>query len=342
MALTYDDITAITRKYYLPKFPQLAFDQNLLQKRLAAKGTKPSSGESIQQPVMYQNTKGGAYDPYDTFDISAEQQVTAANYNWKYYEVPITISRDELLKNKGPEGVKKLLDAKMKMAAMRMGEWLSEDMFDIATGLGTDSTTKLNALDNMLEDASGTLNTNGGGGLASSLTYGGIEKSANTWWAGHVKNGGGNAKGPLYTGLTGVFYDICDGNIQPDLIVGHNNSFATYMKTQQSQQRYEKQSDLDAGFLTATFNGKTFVADLHVSDAGTTTEASNRLYMLNTDFIDFVAHSDENNRLEPFAKPVDQAIGVAHIMWAGELTSSDISRSGVICNFDSLEGTTSL
>jgi hypothetical protein len=135
MALTFDQITAITNKYYMPKFPQLVFNQNLVQKRLAAKGTKPSSGESIKQPVMHAMGKGGFFNPYDTFDISAEDQLTAADFNWKYCEVPITISRDEILKNKGPEGVKKLLDAKMKLAAMKMGDILASAMFNIATGL---------------------------------------------------------------------------------------------------------------------------------------------------------------------------------------------------------------
>lgn len=329
-ALTFDDITAITRKYYMPKFPQLAFDQNLVQKRLAAKGTKPSSGESIQQPVMYQNNKGGAYNPYDTFDISAEQQVTGANFNWKYYEVPITISRDELLKNKGPEGVKKLLDAKMKMAAMRIGDLLATDMFALRTA-SQDSAKEISSLENLCNDAANS--------LGSGVTYGGIEKDTYTWWAGKCTDGGGTGGYLLYGTLNGPFYDISDGNIQPDLLVMHNNGMASFLTLNQDQQRYYKQSEMDAGFLTASFNGKTVVADLHVSDAGTTTEASNRVYYLNTDFIDFVTHADENNRLEPFAKPVDQAVGVAHIMFAGELTSSDCSRSGALENFDSLKVT---
>lgn len=332
MALTYDDITAITRKYYMPKFPQVVFDQNLVQKRLAAKGTKPSSGESIQQPVMYQNNKGGAYAPYDTFDVSAEQQVTAANFNWKYYEFPITISRDELLKNKGPEGVKKLLDAKMKLAAMKSGDELATDMFEVVTSPGLDSSTKLNSLENMLEDNSGTLVSDGGSGITGT-TYGGIDKSTYTWWSGNVTTAA-SGDGVNYSDLCAPFYEICDGNIQPNLVVMHNSSFSSYMKGEQAQQRYMKQSEMDAGFLTAMFNGKQVVADLHVQDSAAHA-TTNRLYFLNTDFIDFVTHSDENNRLEPFAKPVDQAVGIAHIMWAGELTSCDPSRSGVLADFDS-------
>jgi len=332
MALTFDQITAITNKYYMPKFPQLVFDQNLLQKKLAAKGTKPSSGESIQQPVMYQMGKGGAYDPFDQFDISAEDQITAANFNWKYYEVPITISRDELLKNQGPEGVKKLLDAKMKLAGLKMGDLLATDMFEVISSPGQDSTTKLNSLEMMLETSAGLLASDGGSGI-SGVTYGGIDKLAYPWWSGNVTTAA-SGDGVNYSDMCEPFFEICDGNIQPDMIVMHNTSFGSYMKGEQAQQRYMKQSELDAGFLTATFNGKMVVADLHVQDSAAHA-TTNRIYMLNTDFIDFVTHKDENNRLEPFAKPVDQAVGIAHIMWAGELTCCDPSRSGVIADFDS-------
>ena len=150
-------------------------------------------------------------------------------------------------------------------------------------------------------------------------------------------DGTGSSSGITFAFLNQLFYAIADGNIQPDLLVGHNNSVASWITHHQPDQRYMKQSELDAGFLTSSFNGRSFVADLHVSDDGTTTEASNRVYMINTDFLDYVTHSDENNRLEPFAKPVDQAVGVAHVMWAGELTVCDRSRHGAFENFDSVK-----
>ena len=337
MALTFDQITAITNKYYMPKFPQLVFDQNLVQKRLAAKGSKPQSGESIKQPVMHAMSKGGFFDPYDTFDISAEDQVTAADFNWKYLEVPITISRDEILKNAGPEGIKKLMDAKMKLARMACSNLLADAMFNVASP-GTDSSTALNSFENMLENTAGLLNSAGGSGLGTTPSYGGISKDDYAWWTGNVVSAGGSGGGMYYQSFSNFFWTICDGNIQPDLMVMHNMAFGTFIGGQQSQERYVKQTEMDAGFLTATFNGKTMVADLHVSN-DTSTLTTNRVYFLNTDFIDFVTHKDENNRLEPFAKPVDQAVSVAHIMWAGELTSSDPSRSGVVCNLDTDDAT---
>jgi len=329
MALTYDNITAITRKYWLKKFPQLVYDQSILLKKLAAKGTKPESGASIMQSVMYSGLNGGAYDPFDTFDISGKQVFTSANFNWKYYQCGIVLSRDELLKNAGPEGVHKVMSAKMKLSHLTMAEFLSDDLFALTNTDASDSGTDLHSLDNMLEDASGNL-------TANQDTYGGIDKSDYTWWAGQIQSGGGDANGPVHLYLNQLYAKCVDGAIKPNLVIGHNNSLMSFIASQQSYQRYMKQDTMDAGFMSAEFNGMPFVADLHVTDTGTTTEDSNRVYMLNTDFIDLVCHRDENFRLEPFAKPVDQAVIVGHVMWAGELTSSDPSRSGTLYNFDSL------
>jgi len=330
MALTYDNITAITRKYWLKQFPDLVNNQSILLKKLAAKGTKPESGASIIQPLMYANLNGGDYSPYATFDISGKEIISAANFNWKYYQVSIVLSRDELLKNAGPEGVKKVMDAKMTMAKNTMVKNLSTDLFALGSTGPTDSGSKLHCLDTMLDDVAHSLAS------PTPYTYGGLIKTDYSWWAGKCRDGGGDGNGPVHYYLNLLYGDVVDGSTRPNLVIGHNNSLTSFISSQQAYQRYMKQDNMDAGFMSAEFNGMPFVADLNVSDTGTTTEASNRVYMLNTDFIDLITHRDENYRLEPFAKPVDQAVIVGHIMWAGELTSSDPSRSGVFENFDSL------
>lgn len=330
MALTFDQITAITNKYYMPKFPELVFDVNFLLKRLHGKGTRPSSGESIKQPLMYQITKGGAYRPYDSFDISAEDQVTAADFNWKYYEVPVTISRDEILKNDGPEGIRKLMDAKMKLAKEQMAQLLANGLFSIT---GSDSSAEINSLDNLLEDSTDAGTLTGVGGLAG-VTAGGINKKQNTWWAGKVESLGGTGVPLTYKLLNKAWFNVVDGNITPTILVGHNKSVQQYMSSQQSNQRYLKQDELTAGFTATEFNGRPFVADLNVPDFGTTTETRNRVYMLNEEFIDLVSHSKENMRLRPFAEPIDQNVSVAHIFWAGNLTTSYPGRNMTVYNFD--------
>lgn len=331
MALTFDQITAITNKYYMPKFPELVFDVNFLLKRLHGKGTRPSSGESIKQPLMYQITKGGAYRPYDTFDISAEDQVTAADFLWKYYEVPITISRDEILKNDGPEGIRKLMDAKMKLAKEQSAQLLANDLYANGTAANGDSAAGLNSLDNLLDDSAATSTLTG---VVAGAIAGGINKNQNPFWAGKLFAGGGSGAGITYTLLNKAWFNVIDGNIAPTILVAHNKAVQQYMSSQQGQQRYLKQDELTGGFTMTEFNGKPFVADLNVPDFGTTTETRNRVYMLNEEYLDLVSHSKENMRLRPFAEPIDQNVSVAHIFWAGNMTTSYPGRNMVVHTFD--------
>jgi hypothetical protein len=318
MALTYDQITAITNELYLPMFPQLFADRNILQKRLHAKGTKPQGGEQIKQHVFYQQSKGGFYAEYDTFDISAEDQITAAFWPWKYLEVPITLSRADVLRNAGAPAVKSLMDAKMKGAAIRASQLLATSMFSLT---GVDSSLGLNSLDNMCTTNSEQLST-------GTAVYGGIDRSTPyTWWDGNTLDPGDIDID--YAVLSDAEALVLDGDIRPTIWMLGPNSFNSYMKAEQADQRYMKQSDMDTGFVTAQFNGRVIAQDRYVSDPATGTSAS-RAYGLNEEFLDMVTHANENMRLEPFAKPVDQAVIVGHIMWAGNLVSCDPSRHVVI------------
>ena len=318
MALTYDQITAITNELYLPMFPQLFADRNLLQKRLHAKGTKPQGGEQIKQHVFYQQSKGGFYAEYDTFDISAEDQITAAFWPWKYLEVPITLSRADVLRNAGAPAVKSLMDSKMKGAAIRASQLLAQSMF----GSGIDSSLGLNSVDHMCSQTGTLLGTND--------VYGGIDRSfPYAWWDGNTHEA--STATVDYDLLSDAEALVLDGDIRPTIWMLGPNSYNRYMKNEKTEQRYMNQKDLDSGFVTSNFNGRLMSQDRYISDPATGTSAS-RAYGLNEEFIDMVTHANENMRLEPFAKPVDQAVIVGHIMWAGNLVSCDPSRQVVIHN----------
>ena len=325
MALTFDQISAITDAYYMPKFPELVFDKNIIMSRLWRKGSKISSGEFFKQPVMYQATKGGAYSPYEVFDVSAEDQVTAARFDLKYYEVPITVSRDEILKNDGPEGVKKLMDAKMKLAGMRMSDLIATDLWSITS---TDSSKEISSIPHMVDDASHT--------LTASATYGGIDRSTYSWWQGTLTDHGGGAitalSSELSPAMSTAWFDIADGDEHPTLIVADPAFLDAYWKDARPDKRFLDEKMLSMGWTAMQFNGIPFVGDRHCPSYSAT-PALNAIYFLDEDYMDFASHSKENMRLEPFAKPIDQNVSVAHIYYAGNMTCSYPARSGALHNF---------
>jgi hypothetical protein len=90
MPLTYDQITAVTKRKYLPKLVDNIFDSDPLLKRAKDKGWYQSvdGGTSIFQPAMYaQTTAAGSYAPTATLDTTDNDQFTAFEYaklSWRF------------------------------------------------------------------------------------------------------------------------------------------------------------------------------------------------------------------------------------------------------------------
>ena len=322
MALTYNQLDAITDAFYMRDIQQTWADQNLVTKRLHKGGTKSQGGERIKQPVFYNFSKGDWFGEYDQFDISSEERITAAYWDWKQMEVPLVMSRLEQLKNNNPRAIHSLMEQITKGAKIRAGQLMSQAVFS-ANG---DSATAIGGLQNMLSPAGRTL-----GGIAStSTTY--------SWWQPVSKPGAATAIWSLggtgyctYENLNIITGAAHDGNISVDLVCLGPRAYHYYLQDAHAVQRLIHKSAAEQGFMTAEVNGIEIVADRHITESNT--EASNYGYCLNTDFIDLVSHTDENFRREPWSKPIDQNVIVSHLYWAGNLTTSDPSRSVMFTNF---------
>jgi hypothetical protein len=308
---TFDQVSAITNDFYMPKFPENVFKTRFVLMKLWKKGTKVSSGNKIRQPLVYQKGNGGAFNPRAQFNIAAKDQITAAQFNWKHYYVPISIFDDELLVNDGPAGVRKLLDAKMKVAKNQIADDISTDMFKTSTSYYGDSDIQINSVVGACGNASYP---------DSNITYGGIQKtSGNSFWHGNVTNQGGAL---TLAAMETMFLNCSKYGDTPDLITCASNQVENIYSLQASNQRYLDQKVMDLGFVAYTFKGVPVVPDEHVT--------STEIYFLNTDYLDLVSHRKQNMRFEKFQKPIDQAAAVAKIFWMGNLTCSDCRRQGVI------------
>jgi hypothetical protein len=83
MPLTYDQLTAVTQRKYIPKLADAIFDSDPLLKRAKEKGWYQSTdgGTSIFQPLLYaQTTASGSYAPTATLDTTDNDQFTSAGF----------------------------------------------------------------------------------------------------------------------------------------------------------------------------------------------------------------------------------------------------------------------
>lgn len=70
------------------------------------------------------------------------------------------------------------------------------------------------------------------------------------------------------------------------------------------------------------FNGIPVLPDSHCP--------ANHFFFLNEDYLSLYVHKDEDMRLEPFAKPINQNIKLAKIYWMGAYGSSNNRLHGLL------------
>lgn len=82
MALTYDQISAITEKFFLPKFVDNVYGSNALLARLSRPGQKETfdGGEKILAPVISSAPgSGGFFSDFDSLNTSPTDEFSSVS-----------------------------------------------------------------------------------------------------------------------------------------------------------------------------------------------------------------------------------------------------------------------
>lgn len=301
MALTYGEISSITQKYFVPKLVDNILTSNVLFQRMK-KGKMSETidgGASIMVPVMYATTTAaGAFAGTDTLDTTANDQISAAEFNVKQYYANITITRQDELKNSGRSQIIDFVKSKVQIAEKTLADTLGTDIYSA----GTD-TKKVTGL-RMALATTGT-------------TYAGISKTSYSWWRGQVDS----TTTALTIAAMETLYGSCTvGNDKPSVIITTQTQFDKYHGLLQPQERYVDEDSASAGFVNLAFRSVPVVVDAHCT--------SGYMFLLNENYIKLYTHKDENFRFEPFVKPINQAVASAKIFWAGELVVNNPRMSG--------------
>jgi hypothetical protein len=316
MALEFGDINAITNAFYMAKFRQVAFDKNILLMKAHKAGELAPSGEYIKVPLKYQFNKAASYFPWEKHDMSGENQITSAKFNWKFYVATLIFSGEEILKNDGPHGIKKLIEAKLSLAQDGIREEMATDLFTRGSSATGDSSRGLTSLYQMVQSTTAA----GLGGTGN--TYGGINKSTDgaTWWQGKVTKA---ASAGTYDELEHAqqLYKIFDGDTRPDLIVSDMDTLYQHFKENVERQRYVGAKSLDQGWVGDSFLGIPWIGDRHCH--------ADDIFHLNFDEFKLMTHTKRNFKLMPYMVPDDQDVQSSRIYWAGETTCSDCRRNGI-------------
>jgi len=301
MALTWNQVNALTEKKWLPKLVDNIFDSDPLLARSKSEGwyTKEDGGTSIMQPLLYASlTAAGWYQGADTLSTADNETFTAAEFAWKQLYVNVTISRRDELINSGDAAKIKLVESKLQVAEKTMKDYLGDGLYNA----GTDSKA-IGGLRHI---------------VSTSNTVGGIAQGTYSWWQAEVDSS--------TTTLTLSALQTMDSNLTidgegPTVWIATRANYNRLYALLQPQQRFVDQKTAKAGFTSLMFNGKPYIVGSKVP--------ANYIFALNEKYLKLVAHKDEDMRMSKFLDFTNQNARTAKLYWMGNLTSSNNRMHGV-------------
>lgn len=302
MALTYNQITAITQKKFIPKMYDNIFDSNPLLQRWQ-KGEvyeKIDGGTSIMIPLNYAVTSAsGWYSGADTLSTTDNDQFSSAEYDWKQLYANISITGMDEAKNKGDSQIINFVKQKVKIAENTMSNSLGDGIY--SAGTDAKSIAGLQVI------------------VSASNTVGGISQSTYSWWAAQLDS----STTTLSISAMASRMSACRiGNDKPSVITTTSTLWDAYHNLLQPQQRFQDSDSAKGGFNSLLFQSCPVLDDSHVP--------SGDMYFLNEKYLHLIVHKDADMKMDPFQKPVNQDVKTAKIYWYGALGSSNNRMHGAM------------
>ena len=308
----FDAILSTTLANYRDQLTDNVFTARPLTYHLMDKGRirMVNGGTKIVEPLIYgQNSTVKPYSGYDSIDLTPQDGISAAEFDWKQYAASIAISGIEEAKNNGEQEVINLLEAKIMQAEESLREGFNQMFFGDGTDTlgagGTNSGKSWNGLGNLIESG----NTVGGINSASG--------QGNDWWRSYEQNTAGAL---TLAQMATAYNSVSVGNDHPDMVLTTQTLFEKYESLLQPQLRYTDTKTADAGFQNLLFKSAPVVYDVH-APAGT-------MFFINSKYISLVGHSEKWFANTPFVRPENMDARYALIMCYGNLTIRNRAKQG--------------
>lgn len=300
MALTYDQISAITQKKFVPKLIDNVFDSDPILQRAKTKdwaGTL-DGGTSVIYPLNYAlATAAGWYTGAQTLSNVDNDVITGAEYNWKQRYVSIVVTRRDELINSGDAQIIDFVKSKTQIAEKTMSDGLADAVYNS----GSDSTA-IAGLRSIVDSAN---------------TVGGISQSTYTWWAGQEDS---TTTTLTMAALQTQFATLSINNETPTVMLATRSNYNRYYALLQPQQRFVDGDTAKGGFSSLMFNGIPFIVGSKVP--------SSHIFLLNEKYLHLDAHKDENMRFSKFQEPNNQNVKVAKVYWMGVFGTDNARMHG--------------
>jgi hypothetical protein len=271
-----------------------------------------SGGYEIVRPLDFaENATYQRYSGFDTLNVNASDVLTAAKYDWVQAAINVVASGRELRMNSGKEQLIDLAAARTKNAMRTAANNMSVDLYSNG------------ALPNQMTGLANIIQTNGQG------TVGGINSTTYPFWRNQFLEAPGTntvTKANIRGYMNTLWLTLTRGADQPDLIVSSHDFFALLWDSQQDLQRYTDDQQAVVGFRSIKFGPADVIFDSNTNFATT----AERMYFLNTDYLELVEHRDARWTTMDEKMSVNQDGVVIPMLWMGNLTCSNRALQGIL------------
>jgi hypothetical protein len=250
-----DQITVATHRFIrkTPKLIDLIFQNDPLLAYLKLNVREDyDGGRFIGENFYYNGLIGGSYLQGKDFDITEPQIEQQLQFNVKFFEVNVTLSKEDIqVINKGPNAAFKLIESRMTNAYMTIGAHMAIGLY--LNGQAAGYTPNWNGLPEALNDNS----TNSWDG-STYATYGTITRvgAVGTALNSVPVNVGGTIELPA---LEESYATSCFGTIEPNIGVTTALGYSYIKEKFQTQQRFNDTQEPKINFNGLHFNSATLM-----------------------------------------------------------------------------------
>lgn len=312
---TFTEIVTTTLREHPSEISDNVSGHNALYRYLKNKGQirKLDGGYEIVCPLDYaENSTYQRYSGFDVLNISASDVLSAAKYDWTQAAIHVVASGRELRMNNGKNQIVSLAKSRLKNAIRTAANNSSVDIYSDG------------ALTNQMGGLAHLITADGTG------TVGGIVAGTYTWWKNQFKEIPGtdawtksNIKGYMNT----LWLQTVRGTDKTDLIVSTNDFYSAYWESLQDLQRFASaDGTAKAGFDSLKYVTADVVHDLNSNFTAT----GEKMYYLNTDYLEMVVHEDANWTQMDDKHSTNQDGVVIPILYMGNITCSNRARQGIL------------
>jgi len=308
-----DVITSLSRRYVMPRIVDNFYRSSPLFFRLNRARRVIPGGYQLEIPAMYKGLVGGGpYSGYGVISTSPSDTVKNLAFDWKQHEVPVVVSRLDLIRANSPDAIVNLLDFNFAQAEMQIAENLS-------VGVWSDGTDpeEITGLEQAVDD--GTV----------AATYGALPRATNSWLNSQVDS---TTATLTLDSLQSMHGSTKEGGRSTSLIVSRQEQYDRYWSLLVANQSFPTTGARDealyanGGFDNLLLNGTPWCVDNHVFDGPNASNSA--ILFLNEDYIYFAVSPMADFYVQDFIQPANMDAYVSHILWAGNLMVGNTQRQG--------------